>query len=388
MPPEHETRFGVYIHWPFCRAKCPYCDFNSHVRDTIDHAAWRDALVRELDYLARRIGPREVTSVFFGGGTPSLMVPDTVDALLACVAKHWALAPDCEITLEANPTSSEAKKFESFHAAGVNRLSLGMQSLDSVALKSLGREHDVTEALKALEWARAQFPRVSFDLIYARPEQKVDAWEQELRRALELKPDHLSLYQLTIEPGTPFHRQHAAGSLVIPASEEGAAFYDVTQSLCDDAGLPAYEISNHARAGYESRHNLTYWRGQEYAGIGPGAHGRIVMDGDRYATQTTRAPEAWLRAVVENGNGFEEWQTLSPVERAEEVLLMGMRLCEGVPVERISALAETALDPTRIDRLVAQNLIERRDARLIATPQGRLVLNALIAELARERVQA
>ncbi len=326
--------FGVYIHWPFCAQKCPYCDFNSHVRfGGIDEARFLAAYLAELDHAAALVGARTVQSIFFGGGTPSLMAPATVEAILDRIAHHWQIAADAEITLEANPGSVEAGRFRGYASAGVNRVSLGVQSLDDDVLRSLGRIHSVAEAKAAIEIARAHFRRVSFDLIYARPRQTVAQWRAELAEALALAQGHLSLYQLTIEPDTPFASLHAAGKLVVPDADAAHALYDVTQELTAAAGLPAYEISNHATPGEESRHNLLYWRYGEYVGCGPGAHGRLVLDAARHATSAERGPERWVERVEADGCGWIETTRLSPAEEADERLLMGLRLTEGIVLD-------------------------------------------------------
>jgi putative oxygen-independent coproporphyrinogen III oxidase len=375
--------FGVYVHWPFCRAKCPYCDFNSHVRHGgIDEARFLSAYLSELEYFASLTPGRNVTSIFFGGGTPSLMRTETVAAILDAIANHWSLASHAEITLEANPTSVEAENFAGYRSAGVNRLSLGVQALDDRSLKSLGRQHTAEEALAALALAKRHFARVSFDLIYAREGQTAIEWEAELRRALDHAADHLSLYQLTIEEGTPFAARHAAGSLRIPDGEQASELYCLTQALCEAAGLPAYEVSNHARPGSESRHNLLYWRGHEYAGVGPGAHSRITASGAKRAMSAIKSPEAWLTQVEASGRGFDSVETLSAADSADEYLLMGLRLSEGIDLARLAAINGSALDDARIRALEAEGLLERRDTRLAATTKGRLVLNRLILELA------
>ncbi|MFP3942730.1 MAG: radical SAM family heme chaperone HemW [Alphaproteobacteria bacterium] len=374
--------FGIYVHWPFCQAKCPYCDFNSHVRNRVDHARWRNALTRELEHMAVLGGKEPVTSVFFGGGTPSLMQPETVEAVLDRIAALWPLAEEVEITLEANPTSADAGRFRGYRAAGVNRLSLGVQALDDTALKRLGRLHDVEEALAAVALARDIFPRLSFDLIYARPGQTIAAWTEELRRALGFAADHLSLYQLTIEPGTTFFDLQARGALTVPHDDEAAAYYEVTRKVTEAAGLPAYEISNHAAAGAESRHNLTYWRYGRYAGIGPGAHGRLSAGGKRHALSTLRAPEAWLAAVEAQGHGIDTYHALTAGEQGREFLLMGLRLAEGVDLARYEALAGAPLDADRVAALTEEGLLRAMPGRrLAATAAGRLLLNAVIAEL-------
>lgn len=384
---DHPTRdvgFGVYLHWPFCAAKCPYCDFNSHVRHAPpDEAAWRAAFAREIAHVAALTPGRTVTSIFLGGGTPSLMQPATVGALLDAVAGAWSLAPDAEVTLEANPTSVEAERFRSYRAAGVNRVSLGVQALDDASLKALGRLHSAEEAMRAVETAARHFARYSFDLIYARPGQTPAAWAAELRAAIARAAEHLSLYQLTIEEGTPFHGLAAAGRLVVPEEETARALFDVTQEVCAAAGLPAYEISNHARPGAESRHNLLYWRYGEYAGLGPGAHGRLVRPEGRIGTVTERRPEAWLDRVARDGHGLTATEMLSPAEEGDEFLLMGLRLREGIDPARYAALSGRAIDPDRLGGLMAEGLVRRtRSGRIAATARGAPVLNAVVAELA------
>lgn len=375
--------FGVYVHWPFCRAKCPYCDFNSHVRHGgIDEARFLSAYLAELAYFAALTPGRSVGSVFFGGGTPSLMQAATVAAILDAIAGHWRLDSDAEITLEANPTSVEAERFAGYRAAGVNRLSLGVQALDDASLKALGRQHSADEALAALDLAKRHFGRISFDLIYAREGQTARAWREELGRALHHAADHLSLYQLTIEPGTPFAARHEAGTLHTPNGAEARAQYLLTQELCEAAGLPAYEVSNHARAGSESRHNLLYWRGCDYAGVGPGAHSRISLNGVKRALATIKSPEGWVAAVETSGRGLASDEPLSAEETADEYLLMGLRLSEGIDLERLAAFGGHALDEARIASLVEGGLVTRNGARLAATPKGRLVLDRLIVELA------
>jgi oxygen-independent coproporphyrinogen-3 oxidase len=375
--------FGVYVHWPFCLAKCPYCDFNSHVRHGgVDQGDFVTAYLAELKHFATLAPGRVVSSIFFGGGTPSLMVPETVAAILDRIAGLWTVAPDAEITLEANPTSVEAGRFAGYRAAGVNRVSLGVQSLDDASLKSLGRMHTASEALAALAIAKRKFERVSFDLIYARQGQALPAWREEFTRALAHAQDHLSLYQLTIEPGTPFAALHATGSLTIPDGERAEEFYLLTQALCDAAGLPSYEVSNHARPGAESRHNLLYWRGHDYAGVGPGAHSRITRDDGKHAIAIRKSPEAWLQAVAASGHGIELDERLSPQNSADEYLLMGLRLAEGIDVTRLKAIDGRKLDDARLRQLEAQGLVKRTPGRLRATDTGRLVLDRLIVELA------
>jgi putative oxygen-independent coproporphyrinogen III oxidase len=376
--------FGIYIHWPYCAAKCPYCDFNSHVRRGVAEDRYLEAALRELDFYRELAPGRHVTSVFFGGGTPSLMSAATVDRLLGAIASHWTVAPDAEITLEANPSSVEAGRFADFRSCGVNRVSLGIQSLKDEALRFLGRLHNAAEARDALRIAKAHFARVSFDLIYARPGQSAEEWRAELSEALRLAEGHLSLYQLTIEPNTAFFALEEAGKLLIPEGEQAAALYEATQDLCEAAGLPAYEISNHARPGEESRHNLLYWRYGEYAGIGPGAHGRLVTGGARYALSAQRDPAGWAAQVEQSGHGLELREVLSRRAEAEEMLLMSMRLSEGLRLDRLAALAGYRIPPSVLATYrEARLLILAPDGgRVTATPDGRLVLNRLIAELA------
>ena len=379
-----EKAFGVYVHWPFCLSKCPYCDFNSHVRHAaIDEVRFARAFAREIETTAERIPGREVTSIFLGGGTPSLMQPQTVGAILDAIGKHWRVADDVEVTLEANPTSVEATRFAGYHAAGVNRVSLGVQALDDASLKALGRPHTAREALDAVAVARNAFDRYSFDLIYARPDQTAQMWAAELQQAISEAAEHLSLYQLTIEEGTPFFGLHAAGKLKTPDEPLARALYDVTQEICARNGLPAYEISNHAREGAECRHNLVYWRGQEYAGIGPGAHGRLDINGTRHATATEKRPEAWLMRVEAIGHGVITDDRLNSEERADEFLLMGLRLAEGIDPKRYAALAGRTLDPDRIALLREEGAIAvDSDGRLRVTQAGFPVLDAVVADLA------
>lgn len=369
---------ALYVHWPFCKAKCPYCDFNSHVRDGVEDARWCDALKTELRYVANAIGPRRITSVFFGGGTPSLMAPATIEAILSEADQLWGLDEDCEITLEANPTSVEAQKFKGFRAAGINRVSVGVQSLNDGDLKALGRQHSVTEAKEAVRLAAATFDRYSFDLIYARPNQTLQQWEKELAEALQMAGDHLSVYQLTIEPNTQFHTLYHSKRLHIPDEDAAAAFYDVTQERLDRVGMPAYEVSNHAKAGQESRHNLTYWRYGEYAGIGPGAHGRLDIGGKRVATRTHRAPEEWLTRVERDGHGYHPFEDVDDRAQFEERLMMGLRLTEGVSRAELNPVW---LNLEKIPTLQLEGLLEANDNRLIPTSRGRLVLTALNAAL-------
>jgi oxygen-independent coproporphyrinogen-3 oxidase len=376
--------FAVYVHWPFCLSKCPYCDFNSHVRHGgIDEARFVRAYETEIAATAERVPGRNVSSIFFGGGTPSLMQPSSVQAILNCIGKHWTIAPGVEVTLEANPTSVEATRFRGFHAAGVNRVSLGVQALDDAALKELGRLHSAQEALDAVAVARSIFERYSFDLIYARPRQTLEAWAAELRRAVAEAAEHLSLYQLTIEPDTPFFGLHKAGKLPVPDEDLARDLYDLTQAVCSNAGLPAYEISNHARPGAECRHNLVYWRGDDYAGVGPGAHGRLTIDGRRTATATEKRPEAWLMRVEEGGTGLTVDEKLTSGEAADEYLLMGLRLAEGIDPARYSALSGRALNPKRISILRDEGAVETTaDGRLRVTKSGFPLLDAVVADLA------
>ncbi|HJZ20592.1 MAG TPA: radical SAM family heme chaperone HemW [Bradyrhizobium sp.] len=376
--------FGIYVHWPFCLSKCPYCDFNSHVRHaTIDEDRFARGFAREIETTAARAPDRRVTSIFLGGGTPSLMRPQTVGSILDAIGKHWRVAPDVEVTLEANPTSVEATRFGGYRSAGVNRVSLGVQALDDASLKALGRLHSAREALDAVAIARNNFERYSFDLIYARPDQTPDMWAGELKLAITEAAEHLSLYQLTIEPETPFAALHATGRLKTPDEATARALYDVTQEVCDAHGLRAYEISNHARAGAECRHNLVYWRGEEYAGIGPGAHGRLDIDGTRHAIATEKRPETWLMRVEATGHGLITDDELNSEERADEFLLMGLRLAEGIDPARYAALSGRPLDPKRIALLREEGAIAvDPDGRLRVTQAGFPVLDAVVADLA------
>lgn len=377
--------FGLYIHWPFCRSKCPYCDFNSHVREQVQQARWRKALLDELNWFAARAGSRHLTSIFFGGGTPSLMPPETVAALIARARQLFSSDEDLEVTLEANPTSAEAASFKGFAAAGVNRLSMGLQALDDDALKFLGREHSVDEALGAFALARQVFSRVSFDMIYARPQQTLEAWTAELDQALGLAVDHLSLYQLTIEANTGFAGRIARGDFIMPVDETQAALFEVTQKKAQAMGLPAYEISNHAKPGMESRHNLTYWRYGEYLGIGPGAHGRFVEQGQRLANQQLKKPELWLEAVETRSHGTELEEAISPEMAGEEMLMMGLRLVEGVHLPRLEQVANRPfgqlIAKAEQQRLSDTGLLQMDGDALRATAAGRQVLNAVLARL-------
>ena len=367
---------ALYVHWPFCVSKCPYCDFNSHVRESVDQQAWRDALLADLAHEAAALPGRTLGSIFFGGGTPSLMPPSTVAAILDAAQTHWTPAPDIEITLEANPSSVEAARFADLAAAGINRVSLGLQSLDDTALAFLGRAHSVAESLRALDTAQAHFGRVSVDLIYALPDQSLAAWQAELARALAFGTEHLSLYQLTIEPGTRFATEAAQGRLTIPDGDTAADLFEMTRAMTAAAGLPAYETSNHARLGAESRHNLTYWRYGDYAGVGPGAHGRR----DGLATQRRRKPENWLSAVARNGHGLEVEEPLAPHDRASEALVMGLRLREGVDLDYVAALAggTAPIDWPAVERLSRQGMIAHEGHRLRVTEAGALLLDSIL----------
>jgi putative oxygen-independent coproporphyrinogen III oxidase len=376
--------FGIYVHWPFCAAKCPYCDFNSHVRhQPVDQPRFVQAFLKEMATMRRLTGSRSVTSIFMGGGTPSLMAPETVDAILNGIARHWHVPEGIEITMEANPSSVEAERFRGYRAAGVNRVSLGVQALNDRDLKFLGRLHDVADALKAIRLARDIFPRMSFDLIYARPNQTVAEWDRELKEAVSYAVDHLSLYQLTIEEGTPFYGLHKAGKLVVPDGELSAVLYEATQEITEREGMPAYEVSNHARPGCESRHNLTYWRYGDYVGIGPGAHGRLTTGGAKIATATERRPEGWLELVEAEGHGMIDQEILEREAQADELLLMGLRLKEGIDLVRWQALSGRDPDPDREQFLIEHGFIERLgNSRLRCTPAGMLILDAVVADLA------
>jgi len=384
IPPFIDPGFGIYVHWPFCLSKCPYCDFNSHVRHKpVDEARYIAAFRSELAHRASLTKGRKVGSIFFGGGTPSLMQPSTVAAILDSIAEHWTVEPNAEITLEANPTSVEASRFRGYRAAGVNRVSLGVQAMNDRDLKALGRLHTADEAMAAVNIASSIFDRYSFDLIYARPDQTPREWQAELEGAIARAAEHLSLYQLTIEPDTMFERLFNAGKLKVPDMDESRALWDVTQEVTTRLGLPAYEISNHARPGAESRHNLIYWRYGEYAGVGPGAHGRILTPRGRRAHATERHPEMWLTVVETDGHGLVEDELLSTEEMADEFLLMGLRLKEGIEPARFAALSGRMLDPGRVASLIADGMVEY-------TPQGRIrvsnegfpILDAVVADLA------
>ncbi len=375
--------FGIYVHWPFCTAKCPYCDFNSHVRTKIDESGWLDAIVRELEWTAQLQGADRpiVETIFFGGGTPSLMQGSSVARTLDTIARLWRTANDVEVTLESNPASADAARFRDYRVAGVNRLSLGVQALNDKDLKILGRLHNVAEAKTALGLAMTTFDRVSLDLIYARPNQTVAQWRAELAEALAFGTDHLSLYQLTIEPATPFFALHKSGALQIPDEDLAAELFETTQEMTQAAGRPAYEISNHARPGSEARHNLLYWRYGSYAGVGPGAHGRLDLNGSRVATQTAKLPERWREAVCRAGHGMVERAQIAPADAAREHLLMNLRLAEGIDLESYRARWGTSPDKARMATLIADGLLRLDGDRLIATPRGRLLLNSVIAAL-------
>ncbi len=376
---------GVYVHWPFCKSKCPYCDFNSHVRDGVEQARWRDALLKELEHAAREAPGRRVETIFFGGGTPSLMAPETVAAVIERTRSLWDCASQVEITLEANPTSVEAGRFAALAEAGINRVSLGVQALDNAALEFLGREHSADEALEALDTARRHFARFSFDLIYARPGQTPEAWAQELERALGLAGEHLSLYQLTIERGTRFFTDYARGAFVLPDEEASAAMFEATQARLAAAGLPAYEISNHAHPGAACRHNLIYWRYQDYVGIGPGAHGRFAEGEAKRATRRASGPEAWLEAVERTGHGTAESSVVAGQDMVEEALMMGLRLADGIDRATFASITGAdpvaALDEARLAPLVKAGFLEVAPDCFRATAAGRQRLNALLARL-------
>ena len=374
--------FGLYLHWPFCASKCPYCDFNSHVVASVDQAAWREAYLSELRRTAAETKGRVLSSVFFGGGTPSLMEPDLVAAILDEVRRLWPQANDLEVTLEANPNSVDSGRFRGYATAGVNRISMGIQALNDADLRRLGRLHSVADARRAFDIARDCFTRVSFDLIYARQHQGLDNWRRELTEAAAMAVDHLSLYQLTIEDGTAFGARHAAGGLKgLPEDDIAADMYELTQEVLDTAGMPAYEVSNHARDGAESRHNLIYWRYGDYIGIGPGAHGRMTVDGQRYAAEAPRAPQMWLDSVRKRGNGELPRTALSGQDCATEYILMALRLREGADMRRYEALAGTPLDMEAIGRLEEIGLLTRTGTKIAATASGRIVLNAILREI-------
>lgn len=377
-----EAGFGLYVHWPFCQAKCPYCDFNSHVATTVDHTRWLEAYLTEIKRVSLETPGRALTSIFFGGGTPSLMAPDTVGRIIEAARTAWPVANDLEITLEANPTSVEAGRFRGFRDAGVNRVSVGLQALNDADLKRLGRLHSADEGRRAYGLARDVFARVSFDLIYARQYQGLGDWRTELAEALTLAADHLSLYQLTIEAGTAFGDRHARGRLGGLIDEDlGAEMYDLTQEMCAAAGLPAYEVSNHASDMAQSRHNLIYWRGGDYAGIGPGAHGRLTFDGQRIATETELVPSRWLDRVARDGSGETIRNTITAREQAEEYAMMALRLSEGMDRQRFARLNGSDFDPDTLNRLTDIGMIAVTPDRITATAVGRRVLNAILRDL-------
>ncbi len=380
-----ERTLGLYVHWPFCKSKCPYCDFNSHVETAIDQRRWREALTAEIRHFAGLTPGRRLETVFFGGGTPSLMPPETVAAVIQTAAACWQTAEKIEITLEANPTSVEAARLADYRAAGVGRLSLGVQSFEPEGLSALGREHGVEEAIEAIAVARSLFERFSFDLIYARPGQTRDGWRRELATALDRAGTHLSVYQLTIEPGTVFHGLHRQGKLALPPEEEQAGFFEDTRAALDDAGLPAYEISNHARPGDECRHNLIYWLSADYIGVGPGAHGRVTLDGRTAAFSQRRAPEAWREAVECEGHATVTETVLEPSERFEEIVMMGLRLTDGIPRGRLAALTgsepETLFDPRVLERMQDGGFVELDGRGIRATEEGRQRLDAVLGAL-------
>ncbi|MHB1206020.1 MAG: radical SAM family heme chaperone HemW [Rhodospirillaceae bacterium] len=387
--PAGDEGFGLYVHWPFCISKCPYCDFNSHVVASVDQAAWREGLLQELAHFAEPIAGRELTSIFFGGGTPSLMDASTTRAVIEAARGYWPAADDLEITLEANPGTVDAERFGAFRDAGVNRLSMGVQALNDRDLAFLGRKHSTADARRAWESAARIFPRVSFDLIYARPQQTVSAWRAELTEALravvESGISHLSLYQLTMEPGTAMQSAHERGEFTLPDEDASAELYESTQELCEAAGFPAYEISNHAKPGEASRHNRTYWRGGDYVGVGPGAHGRLTNEGLTRAVRQIKAPALWLKAVAASGHGTQEVETVDPKGRAEELVLMGLRLTEGLDKARFARLAgrplAEALNPEALKIMLHEGHLVESATALAATPKGRMALNAVIRGL-------
>jgi len=377
--------FGVYVHWPFCAAKCPYCDFNSHVRHKpVDQTLFVEGYEREISHMASLVPDHTVSSIFFGGGTPSLMEPATLERILDKIAGHWKIDPDVEITLEANPTSVEADRFRAYRQAGINRVSLGIQSLNDQQLKFLGRQHSAEEAIKAIEIARNVFPRISFDLIYARPGQELAEWREELNQALALAADHLSLYQLTIEQGTPFFELQARGKLKVPNQDQAADLYEMTRDLTQEAGLPAYEISNHAAEGSRCQHNLVYWRYQDYAGIGPGAHGRLTTSEGKLATEAEKNPEKWWQQANVRGHGMTNCELLAPEEQADELLVMNLRLSEGMDPKRFVALSGRDFHEENMAELLKLGFVEKLvNGNLRATQSGFLVLDAIVADLAQ-----
>jgi oxygen-independent coproporphyrinogen-3 oxidase len=377
---------ALYIHWPFCKFKCPYCDFNSHVRERINHPEWKEAYLKEMRFYREKTGPREIKSIFFGGGTPSLMEPETVAAVITEADRLWSLPANIEITLEANPTSVEAEKLRGFRAAGVNRVSLGVQSLREADLKKLGRQHSAAEAIAAVKLASGIFDRYSFDLIYARPAQSVADWQQELTEALDFAAGHMSLYQLTIEEGTQYHTLHQRGELKIPGDDLAADMYELTQEMMETRGLPAYEISNHARPGEESQHNLVYWNYGDYAGIGPGAHGRLTLDSEKWATRAHKAPELWMQWVKEKGHGAHPFEKVDLSKRGWETLMMGLRLRSGIALDVFQREAQTPfsqfVNQSRLKLLVDEKLLEVTGQHIRATDTGRQKLNSVLSYLA------
>ena len=381
--PMQNDELAIYLHWPFCQSKCPYCDFNSHVAEKVDQDQWAEAFEVEVSRFAEELGPKRIASIYFGGGTPSLMHPETVDRILSAVRRNWSLRNDVEITLEANPSSVEIARFKGYKGAGVNRVSMGIQSLVDADLRALGRLHSVDSALNALESARSVFDRVSFDLIYARQNQSLGAWRAELTRALDLLPTHLSLYQLTVEDGTAFAQRFAAGALRgLPNEDLSVDLYELTQELCNARGLDAYEVSNPASPGHESRHNQIYWQGGDYVGIGPGAHGRLTLQGHRFATVAPKAPGAWLAQVRAGKAGEDPRDTLSSQDWAEELILMGLRTQDGIDLSRIERLTGRRVTEKALQSLLELAMIEQTGSQITATAQGRLVLNAVIRALA------
>ncbi|MCF6303912.1 MAG: radical SAM family heme chaperone HemW [Rhodobacteraceae bacterium] len=374
--------FGVYIHWPFCMAKCPYCDFNSHVRQNVNQTAWREAILAEIRTTAALTGPRRVDTVFFGGGTPSLMPPETIAAIISEIDAVWGLKQGAEISMEANPTSVEAGRFAAFSDAGINRLSMGIQALNDADLKALGRMHTAREAVKAFDIAKKYFENVSFDLIYARQNQNLFDWQSELKAAIDMAVDHLSLYQLTIENGTRFGQLYQRGKLRdLPDENTATDMYFATQEICENAGMAGYETSNHARNHAQSQHNLIYWRYGDYAGIGPGAHGRLTIDGQRIATSTYLLPEKWLSEVEKHGHGRDTYENLSKIDQSIEYLMMSMRLSEGSDLRRYANLAGEGLQEKSMLPLLEDGLIENQNGRLQTTIKGRPLLNAILREL-------
>ncbi len=377
----NDHALAIYIHWPYCERICPYCDFNVYRHRAVDMAVWQQSYLRELQYLNELVPGRRVQSIYFGGGTPSLMAPEVVATLIEFIGSQWSLDADAEISLEANPTDAESRRFRAFKSAGVNRLSLGVQALNDDDLKKLGRWHTADEARRAFFQARDAFDNVSIDLIYARPQQSADAWGQELATALAMNPDHLSLYQLTIEPGTAFERNQNRGTIVLPDDNEAVRLYQLSQEICDASGFYGYEVSNHARMGFESRHNLSYWRYEDYAGIGPGAHGRLSVDGVKYATISWRDPARWLEQIARHGRGVEQMTAISRDDRAAELVLMGLRLDEGISLSRYRDVAGVPFDEIRLGELEQDGFITVTQTRVRATGKGRTVLNAVIGRL-------